>query len=278
MAVSKKQYEPALVSAANSVLLEIAHLLQAYSSGFVVVGGSVPGLILRNATALQHLLFHVDIALDQNKIPEKDYSSIKILLIKRGYQLEEQPFSFSREVDIEGRIIKVRVDFLAGEYGGTSNKHRTQSIQDLHPRKARACDLAFTQTISVQIIGELPQGGKDQAYIQVASIVPFLMMKAQAIDGRLKEKDAYDIYYCLRYYPGGHQALVDAFKSFPKNKLIDEGLNILRDKFASPDHIGPVFTADFLEEKDQEAREMIKRDAYERIRALLESMGIFDTE
>ena len=102
------------------------------------------------------------------------------------------------------------------------------------------------------------------------------MMKAQALKGRLKEKDAYDIYYCVRQYPGGHSKLVKAFESFPSNKLIDEGLQILREKFASPEHVGPVFVADFYGEIDQDAREIIQRDAYERVKALLESLSITD--
>lgn len=276
MVESKAQYEPRLTKAANSVLLEIAHLLQAYSDGLVVVGGSVPGLILQNSPESHIGSIDVDIALDQSKIPETDYLSIKKLLLHRGYKTEEQPFTFSREVIFEGGQIKVKVDFLAGEYGGTGKKHRTQRVQDLHLRKARACDLAFIQTISVQISGELPHGGKDQAIVQVASIVPFLMMKAQALKGRLKEKDAYDIYYCLRHYPGGHSELVKAFKSFPSNKLIDEGLQILHEKFASPEHVGPVFVADFSEETAQDARELLQRDAYERVTALLESLGVLN--
>jgi hypothetical protein len=274
MAASKEEYEPTLVNAANSVLLEISHLLHTYSEGLVVVGGSVPGLILQN-TQEQHIgSIDVDIALDRNKIPETDYLSIKSLLLQRGYEPEEQPFTFSREVTVEGEKIKVKVDFLAGEYGGTGKAHRTQRIQDLHPRKARACDLAFVQATTVQITGKLPGGGKDKVMVRVASIVPFLMMKAQALNGRLKEKDAYDIYFCLRHYPDGIQGLTEAFKSFPSNKLIDEGLNILQEKFSSPEHIGPVFVVDFLGETDRDTRELIQRDAYERVTALLESLVI----
>lgn len=274
MGISKEQYEPGLINAANSVLLEIAHLLQIYADGFVVVGGSVPGLIFENPLEPHIGSIDVYIALDQNKIPQAGYRSIQSLLIERGYIPEKQPFTYSREVDVEGQRIKVKVDFLAGEYGGSGKKHRTQHIQDLHPRKARACDLAFIQAIPVQLAGELPSGGKDQVIVKVASIVPFLMMKAQALNGRLKKKDAYDINYCMRYYPGGHQALVAAFEAFPPNKLIDEGLRILKEKFASPEHIGPVFIANFLAETDQEACERIKRDSYERVFALLESLGI----
>ena len=75
--------------------------------------------------------------------------------------------------------ITVEVDFLAGEYGGTSKKHRTQIVQDMHPRKARACDLAFLNPIQITIEGTLPEGGKDRASIQVASIVPFLSSKVE---------------------------------------------------------------------------------------------------
>lgn len=274
MGLSKDQYKPRLVRAAYSVLLEVAHLLQSYADGFVVVGGSVPGLIFKNPMESHIGTIDVDIALDQNKIPEANYRSIESLLKERGYIQEEQPFSYSREIDVEGQTIKVKVDFLAGEYGGTGKKHRTQRIQDLHPRKARACDLAFIHPLTVKLAGELPDGGKDQVHVKVASIVPFLMMKAQALKSRLKEKDAYDLYYCMRHYTGGHQALVAEFKKFPSNQLIDEGLLILKENFASPEHIGPVFVVNFLAESDQEVRERIQRDAFERVNALLESLGI----
>jgi hypothetical protein len=48
--------------------------------------------------------------------------------------------------------------------------------------------------------------------IQVASLVSFLVMKGMALDDRLKEKDAWDIYYCVRNDPGGLDALADEVK------------------------------------------------------------------
>ena len=75
-------------------------------------------------------------------------------------------------------------------------------------RKARGCDLVFDKSISIKIAGNLPDGGKDEVEIKVASLLPFLVMKAMALDSRLKEKDAYDIYYCLDNYQGGLDAVV----------------------------------------------------------------------
>ncbi len=269
----KKAYDQTLVEAAHSVLLELACLLHEYANGIVVVGGSVPNLIL-GKTAQTHIgTIDVDIALDHRAIHETGYRTILELLLKRGYQPGEQPFIFFRNVSIDGQVFKVEVDFLAAEYGGTSKKHLTQVIQDLRPRKARACDLAFQNPISVLVEGLLPGGGKDRASIQVASIVPFLMMKAQALVGRLKEKDAYDIYFCVVNFPEGVEGLIKAFQLFPKHPLISEGLKILSEKFKSPDHVGPVFVADFLGETNPETRLMIQRDAFERINDLLKTIS-----
>jgi hypothetical protein len=269
MATTKQEYDHLLIQAANSVLLELAHLLREYEDGMVVVGGAVPGLILNQAEEAHIGSIDVDIALDHNTIQEAGYRSIMQLLIKRGYKVGDQPFIFFRNVILDGQVYKVEVDFLAGEYGGTGKKHRTQVVQEMHPRKARGCDLAFQDPIEIAIEGELPEGGKDRATIRVSSIVPFLVMKAQALKGRLKEKDAYDIYYCLTNFPGGLDGLAESFRQFPEHPLIQEGLQILAEKFSAPDAVGPVFVTIFLEETDPDRRSMIQRDAFERIQYLL---------
>lgn len=168
----------------------------------------------------------------------------------------------------------MEVDFLAGEYGGTGRQHRTQVVQDMKPRKARACDLAFQNPVEVVLEGTLPEGGKDRAIIRIASVTAFLMMKAQALNNRIKEKDAYDIYYCLVNYPGGLDSLGEEICRYLENPLVVEGLNILAEKFQSPEHSGPTFIANFLWEVDLEARESIKRDAFERVNYLLRKTGI----
>jgi len=272
MATTKNEYDRLLVEAAHRVLLEVARLLYDYRDGIVLVGGSVPGLLFDQGVSEHIGTIDVDVALDQNTIQEVGYRSIMQLLSKRGYVQGDQPFIFYRTLQVDDQEITVEVDFLAGEYGGTSKKHRTQIVQDIHPRKARACDLAFHNPIQITIEGTLPEGGKDRASIQVASIVPFLVMKAQALNSRLKEKDAYDIYYCLTNFPDGMDALVEAFRTFPDHPLIHEGLAILSEKFSASDSVGPVFVTNFLDENDPETRAQIQRDAYERVQYLLNAL------
>ena len=176
---------------------------------------------------------------------------------------------------IEGaEPINVEVDLMAGEYGGTGKGRRTQKVQDIRARKARGCDLAFDASITVTLEGELPDGGKDKVSFKVAGIVPFLVMKGMAMFERMKEKDAYDIYYCVEHYSGGVEGLAAEFRPHIKNKLIIEGLQKIRSKFASIEHIGPKWVADFLEVTEKEDRDIIMRRAYEKMSQLLDILKI----
>jgi len=218
----------------------------------------------------------IDVALNFSKIPDDTYQTILRTLLRRGYtQDKEQPFRFFRNVKIEGsEPINVEINLMAGEYGGTGKTHRTQKVQDVRARKARGCDLAFDGSVNVTLEGELPNGGKDRVRFRVAGIVPFLVMKGMAMYERMKEKDAYDIFYCVEHYPKGVKGLAKEFKPYIRNKLVVEGLEKIRSKFASIEYIGPKWVADFLEVADKEDRDVIIRRAYEKISELLDLLHI----
>jgi predicted nucleotidyltransferase len=124
------------------------------------------------------------------------------------------------------------------------------------------------------IEGQLPEGGRDKASIRVSSVVAFLVMKGMALHDRLKEKDAWDIYFTLINYPGGLDALAGEVRLHRDNGLVREGFRRIAEKFASPKHVGPKFVADFEDIQEQEARAIRMRDAYERVRHLLEALGL----
>jgi hypothetical protein len=272
--VSRRDYAAEIVEAARRVLLETLRVLGEYQDDIVVVGGWVPELLLSQTEARHVGSIDVDIALDHREIGEVGYRSILRLLQARGYKQGKQPFIFHRSVKIGDREILVEVDFLSGEYAGTGSSRRTQRVQDLHPRKARGIDLVFELPEKITIRGQLPGGGDDVAEVQVASIASFLVTKGMALHHRLKEKDAWDIYYCVRYYPGGIDALIHAFNPLLSHGLTQESLAYIAEKFASPSAVGPTHVADFEEVDDRAARELIQRDAYERVHYLLEGLGI----
>jgi len=200
MVISRTDYAAETVEAARSVMLELVRLLGEYRDDLVIIGGWVPDLLLPGSGRKYIGSIDVDLAVNHRKISEAGYRSILEHLTKRGYTRGDQPYIFFRTVVVAGREIKVQVDLLAGEYGGTGKSRRHQRVQDIMPRKARGCDLAFEMASEVTIEGTLPGGGKDTVVVRVAGIVPFIVMKAMALTDRLKEKDAWDIWFCLTYW------------------------------------------------------------------------------
>lgn len=143
----------------------------------------------------------------------------------------------------------------------------------MRTRKARGCDLAFDMVREIPLMGEIPGGGLDRVTVRIATIVPFLVMKGMALDDRLKEKDAWDIYYCFLAYPGGVDVLVEEFRPHLSHGLVREGLAKIAGHFSSVKSLGPKFAADFEEVDDLEERERITRDAFERINTFLNRLG-----
>jgi hypothetical protein len=275
MALTFRDYSADQVEAARSVLLELVHLLGEYRDDIVVVGGWVPQLILPPGATPHVGSIDVDLALNHRNLREAGYATIQALLARRGYEQDpRQPFIYHRTVVVNGNAIKVEVDFLAGEYEGTGAKHRTQPVHEGRARKARGCDLAFDLYVETSIEGQLPEGGRDQAIVRVSSVVAFLVMKGMALHDRLKEKDAWDIYFTLVNYPGGLDALAGEVRSHLDNGLVQEGFRKIAEKFASPEHVGPKFVADFEDVQEEEARAIRMRDAYERVRRLLEALNV----
>ncbi len=274
--VSQSDFGTKEVEAAKSVLIELIHLLGEFKDSIVLVGGSVPPLLYPESASEYVGTLDVDLALNHNVIEDSTYNTIRKLLLERGYyESDDQPFIFYRDVPIaDDEAITIQVDFLSGEYGGTSKSHRTQEIQDMRARKARGSDLVFEHFKEVEIEGELPGGGKDKVRCKISGIVPFIVMKGMAIANRLKEKDSWDIYYCLTHHPGEIDSLIEEIKPFIENTLVLEGLNNIKENFKSPDHIGPRHIVDFMEINNIEEIESTKRDAYERVNYLLKNLGI----
>jgi hypothetical protein len=273
--VTKRDYDALGVKAAHSVMLELTRLLGEYHDDVVVVGGWVPAMLIPQDKVPHVGSLDVDLALNHKTLQDPGYNTIHNLLVGRGYRQDnEQPYRFWRIVEVDGRPIEVAVDLLAGEYEGTSKSHRTQKIQDVRARKARGCELAFQHAAEVPIDGTLPDGAKDSAMIRIAAIIPFLAMKGMAMASRLKEKDPWDIYYCVSNFPGGPEALTAEFKPHLHNSLIREGLRNIAEKFGSPEDFGPRSVAAFDDISDPEERAIFERDAYERVQDVLRKLGI----
>jgi len=273
--VTKFNYEKKEVDICLSVIVEIMTILGEYRDSIVLVGGWVPYFLIEDKKEAHIGSIDIDLALDFNVISDSAYRTILELLEKRGYEKGSQPFIFTRSIKYkDGNTYTIEIDFLSGEYSGTGKSHRTQKIQDINARKARGCDLVFQDNLTVSIKNPMPDGSLNQISIKLANAIPFLVMKGMALWDRYKEKDAYDIYFIIKNYPGGLEELAKTFKYVKSNKLVQEGLGKILTKFDSIDAVGPTWLVKFLDIEDDEEIDRIKRDVYERVNILMEKLGI----
>jgi len=76
------------------------------------------------------------------------------------------------------------------------------------------------------------------------------------------------------HYPGGIDELVKIFEPLKSNKLVCEGLGKIRAKFKNINAPGPIWLINFEDFDDEEEKERLRRDAYERVNAFLDALGI----
>jgi hypothetical protein len=94
-------------------------------------------------------------------------------------------------------------------------------------------------------------------------------MKSYALKKRDKPKDAYDICYCLDYYPGGAARIAAAWNVQRRKKHVAEAIEILKEKFSQLEAYGPSQVVEFHDSADHEERDRQQRRAYELVQRLL---------
>jgi hypothetical protein len=237
----------------------------------VVVGGWVPELLVGGHIGTTD----VDLALNHKVIGEPGYAEIGEVLRQHHYEPDRNPHKVFRYHRQLGGNLSVPLDLLAGEYGGRSRaRHEHQRVQNVRPRMARGCDLAFELYEEVTVEGRLPDGALCRASIRVASLPAFLIMKAFALARRDKPKDAYDISFILARGAGGEAGAAAALQPHLEHGLVRQGLQLLDDCFASAPHVGPRRVAMFEQEDDPEEIELIQQRAFQQVDTFLRRLGL----
>ena len=121
---SSTDYSEGQTEAARRVLVELVNLFDAYRDEIRVVGGWVPDLMFPDEGHIGSV--DVDLLINHLTLKDTGYQTMAKILLKNGYK--EHPdkyFSFVKTIQIDGIDYDVDVDILAGMYGGTQNKKRS---------------------------------------------------------------------------------------------------------------------------------------------------------
>jgi hypothetical protein len=207
---SANDYDAATSEAARSVLIEIAQVLGSYRDKFVVVGGSVPWLQLSLEDMMHVGTLDIDLSLDAEALGGREYKTLVEALMGAGYAKTEgaKAFQLVRQVQTPdgGPSVDIIIDFLTPK-DAVIIKNNPPLLDGFAVQRADGAALAHAFSDLLKVQGSMPNGARYSVEIHVASIPALLAMKGFALHGRQKNKDAYDVYFCVRNYPGGIEAL-----------------------------------------------------------------------
>jgi hypothetical protein len=277
---SAADYDDRTTAAVKSVLIEIGQILGSFQGKFAVIGGAVPWLLLDNEDMPHVGSLDVDLDLDAEALGDGEYATLIDALRGHGYQqrAELRRFQLIRQVPATdgGAPIDIIVDFLMPRHAEIV-KNNPPLVNDFAVQKADGADLALRFYQLVAIDGPMPAGGTNRVEIAVCSIPALLAMKGHALRGRYKQKDAYDIYYCIRNYPGGIGALAEACRPILEHPSGAEGYRYIAEKFDTADGHGPTcvrrFVADTQILGDRTA-EQWQQDAFGQVDEWLRVLGL----
>lgn len=132
---SSVDYSEGQKQAAHRILVELVNIFQEYEDEIRVVGGWVPDLMFPQEGHVGSV--DVDIMINHLTLQDEGYQNMSRILQKNGYRDHpEKYFSFVKTVMVDGISYDVDVDILAGMYGGTQLKKRSQHVQGIKALKA----------------------------------------------------------------------------------------------------------------------------------------------
>ena len=276
---SANDYDDRTTQAAKSVLVEIGQILGSFRGKFAIIGGSVPWLLLESEDMPHVGTLDVDLSLDAEALGDGEYATLVEALMAQGYNQREgfRRFQLVRTVPAQdgGQPIDIVVDFLMPRDADIV-KNSPPLVADFAVQKADGADLAlrFHQLVAVEAM--MPNGGHNRVELAVCSIPALLAMKGHALNGRLKQKDAYDVYYCIRNYPGGVADLAEDCRPLLKHQNAVDGYTCINAKFETLDSFGPTCVRRFVEESQilgDRDPDQWQRDAFGQVDAWLKALG-----
>jgi len=261
----------------RNACLYIASVLGELMSEVRVVGGIVPSLIVRQDDSSDGFLQHagtIDLDLGISLAladPSRSFDFIEPL---RTAGFSQDTSGTTGRTTSRWRIDgpngqRATVDFLVP--AGPDDRPNAVMLGDgVSAFATPGLSLAFLDFEVVSIEGNTPFGDHAAENIWVCGPGAFIVLKALAFGSRRFPKDAYDLYYVLRYFGRGVGDVTPRFAPLLGDHSGRKAVDILARDFTEPDDDGPRLVAEFL---GDESSQDVRADVVGQIRSLLSQVG-----
>lgn len=139
-------------------------------------------------------------------------------------------------------------------------------------------ELAARDFVTREIRAErLDGGGLSDVTVQVANLLPYVVLKIQSFQDRHEPKDAYDLVFVLANWPDGPGAAGQAAGTSPvaNEAIVASSIELLGERFAAIDNDATTAYAGFLA-RDASERDGYRQEAVAVVRQFIDAFGLSD--
>ena len=267
-------YDPTLAERLAAEAADLVRALGFMAPHVVLIGGLVPGLLVPvlDPGIEPHVgTADIDLCLSVALVEgdTEAYERIETILKRLGFQEGNASFQWRRRT---GMALTVEFFCPAGDQRPPGQMFRPTAAANptgKHNFGGRLSALALNAgallTTDVETIDRrfvLPQHkGTLDMQLRITGPLAFLVAKVDALRGRDKPKDAYDIVWLIESWPGGPASAAAAFatRSAYRKPEVTVALDALANAFSTPEDIGPRSYARFLATNPREEPQLARR-------------------
>jgi len=252
--------ETELVEAA---CLTVAVTLGAFMDRLCIVGGLVPSLLIDREIGLdpESGAGHpgtndLDVGLEIALLDDEQYAEIGRRLRQEGFGPDRNEQDNPTPQRWKLGDLEVTIDFLLPPIPGAERGGSIQPLEgDLAALIAPGLQLASDEREEIEIAGHTLKGEKVERTVPVCGPATFIVLKALAFSDRAEPKDAFDLVYVLRRWPGGITDIAERLTRHAAHnvRVVKDALDHLARDFADPDTLGPKRVAEFEGEAGDDA-------------------------
>lgn len=248
-------YSPEETEQVEAACLTVAVTLGALMDRLCIVGGLAPSLLIDRQlgpepeTGAGHPGTNdLDVGLAIVLLDDRQYTEIGKRLRREGFgpDRNEQGNPTPQRWKLED--LDVTIDFLLPPIPGAERGGSIQPLEgDFAALIAPGLQLASDERQEIDVAGHTLKGEKVERTVPVCGPATFIVLKALAFGDRAEPKDAFDLIYVLRRWPGGVSDIVERLEQHSKrNKaVVEDALRRLARDFADPETLGPRRVAEF---------------------------------